>query len=181
MPVKQIDLGDFVFTLTYVDVYDAGRADYLHRVRSPVSQMFPFALEDARIKYEAALPRLVEGLTAETPDEEYDIIAQVPSSRPELIEPYYKSLRSRFPESIDISAALTKDPLVKAGDEATDSETLEAAWDFEPPSKPEAAASVLLVDDLFATGKTIRVLGKLLRNQYGDDLMMTLACPLKMP
>jgi hypothetical protein len=102
-----------------------------------------------------------------------------PSSRPELLIPYRNALLTQHREAIDLSARLAqKNPHVSAGEGASLEDML-AAMTYDRRGDEARLTSLVIVDDVLASGNTSAAVIQLLRDAgLSQECQITLGCPL---
>jgi len=161
------------FSLYYVAHYDQGTyINYLQQLASNSVRG-----ESSRLTYtkylEKAVRSLVEGLPK---GERFDLIV-APASQSKRFTPYLEAVRRAYPDARFYE--LKKLPDVSSGSADTSFSALLDATNAPEPH-PQPATNVLIVDDIYANGKTAAVTITRLR-RFMPEASFTVACALRAP
>jgi hypothetical protein len=151
---------------------------YLHRVRIPsLVRAYPDAVANLERQYQDAIPQLTKGFVALLAGEQIDLIVATPSSRRDVV-PYHEAVRAAYPGALDLTDAFRKAPTVSATT-ATSSEAVDRAITTEPVEVPPTARRVLIVDDIFSSGRTAAaIVARLRANGLQPNATVLIAAPL---
>ena len=126
------------------------------------------------------MPKKHFGADADHPDAGPDAILRVPSGR-NLNCPFFGAVKRNFDTAINISRTLTKGNVSSGGQGVT---FQAVANDFNvagPMPALPASPLVLVVDDVFSSGKSIAAVMRTLDPHVPEDTSYVLACPLRVP
>jgi hypothetical protein len=153
---------------------------FLQRVRIPsLTKAYPEQMEHLEREYTKHLPLLTDQFRRLIQDLDPDLIAAAPTSRPNLLDPYFTVIREAFPNALDVSARFAKRHHAAATTAKTFGEVYDATL-YSGPALPAGIRTVLLVDDVFAKGATVTAVIRRLREAGLDhNISTTLACPLR--
>ena len=149
---------------------------YLHKSKSPIWQG-PLTEHEGR-EYERQLPCLERAFAAALPDRLFDSLVSAPSSRPDLVDPFAQAARQRFPQAYDLTPFISREGRVRSGTGASFQEILKATRFEVPPTTVASGGCLLIVDDVFSTGRTAAVLARVLTGLLGA-VSIVVACPLR--
>ncbi len=173
MPSKNLHISDVEFTLYYLAEYDnAGAIQYLQSIRSVGCA---FETSGTAAEYKAMKDVNADRLFALAKGN-YDAIVMAPSSRMDA-QPYFEKLL--ICGGTDCTSRFSKSSNLSAGVASTTSQALADALDYAAVGDESGFDSILLVDDIFNTGKTIVALISKLRDAgLRNDCKITVAVPL---
>lgn len=174
MPQKIISLLDGCpeVNLYYFREYKfAGDIQYLQSIRSgAITEESLIALSYKAMAqfYASRLAAMVGG--------SYDAIVMAPSSRNDA-EPYFEALKQTA--AIDCTSRFSRTNTARAGESTTTLTDLLQAIEYEREGDESELKSLLIVDDVFSSGKTVRALVSKLRDAgLQPDCRIVVAVPL---
>lgn len=148
---------------------------YLHKTKSRIWR--GRLTEQERREYEQQLPSLARALAMALPNRPFAALIAAPSSRPDLVCPFAESVRQRFPQVCDLTPFVRRVGNVRSGKGASFDEILQATR-FDVPPTVLVEGALLVVDDVFSSGRTAAVLAHFFRHRFGD-VPIVVACPLR--
>jgi predicted amidophosphoribosyltransferase len=155
---------------------DSSYVFYLQMVRQP-DRYDAQKLEDWRTNYEQCLPSYLIKFAGHF-DDEMGAIVSPPSSRPRLLDPYRAALLKKFPRALDLTDAFTDTSKPSSG-LGTSFEHLVTAISYKPLGNEPALKSLVIVDDVLASGRTAAaVIQKLTDAGLPQNCQITVACAL---
>lgn len=151
---------------------------YLQRVRMPaLTRNHPEMIEWLEKQYHAALPQLLETFSALLASERIDLIVAVPSSRQD-VDPYRAAVVSTHAEALDLSATFRKNPEI-AATTATSRDAVDQAITCDSIVVPATATRVLILDDIFSSGRSAAaVIARLRERGLNPKATVIIAAPL---
>jgi hypothetical protein len=196
MPVTRLrirlDAGavDRTFILAYLRDFGTGPLDYLQVVRGP--NFVPQGGENSATaeEYWMTLPTNIRDLVTlltqhlginDDPHAGPAAILRAPSGR-NLICPFFGGVKRRFQNAINLSRQITKGNVNSGGQGVAFNDVLNGIQlgNLPVPHLPDAL-SIVVVDDLFNSGKTIAAIMERLDPHVPADSSYILACPLRVP
>lgn len=184
MPQKHINLKqilpNFPIKLVYLAKYeDQTSLNYLQSIRSGaykvISQENPEDNLFAK-SYRNNLPHATESLVQKLREYEFDIILRPPSSR-EDAKPYLERIKDTFPEAKEISDCISRKTGTKSGAGAT-FKKFRKSLSYLCDSVPESSIKLLIVDDIYNSGRTVSSILDLLIQKGSSIDKVIVACPL---
>jgi hypothetical protein len=153
---------------------------FLQRVSiTSLTKAYPEHMQYLEREYSKHLSLLTDQFRRLIDDLNPDLIAAAPTSRPDLLSPYFSVVREAFPRAVDVSAKFTKQRSAAATTAKTFGEVYDATV-YSGPALPAEMKTVLLVDDVFAKGATVSAMIRRLREAGLDhNTSATVACPLR--
>lgn len=110
----------------------------------------------------------------------FEAIVAPTSGSPELIEPYFRALREKFPSLRDLSPFVARGGSVEASDSDVSTQDVKRDMNVGSPNL-DGISSLLFVDDVFGRGKTAAALLSSLHDAgLNAKCKMTVAVPLFM-
>ena len=158
---------------------------YPYLLRTPTLQeAAPFVWETVERKYRSNLTGYVNelaDLVSQRDDrKQCDVVLAAPSSRPQVTIPYLAELKNRNPTAVDLTQCFQKARGLFSGrNGVTQTQVNASITCSQPPCNLEASWSYLLVDDIYAEGKTATAVANHLARQIGTAPDLTIACLLK--
>jgi hypothetical protein len=108
-------------------------------------------------------------------------IVSPPSRYPEHAEPYRLGVQERFPDALDLTHRFSRASEVSSGSNASFVDVC-TALTYVPAGDEVDISSIIVVDDIFARGRTIAALVlKLRQSGFAVGAPITIACPLWVP
>jgi len=117
----------------------------------------PVEEEPIAREYKSAVPRLAAELANEVAPlscEPIQLVVRPPSLRPELQRPYFGAITKALPSVLDISAQFSRIENARTG-EQIDTDEIQRDIRFCPSGTLDHYNSIVVVDDVFATGRTV--------------------------
>lgn len=171
MPVQQVTLPTkATVRLIFVESKGVGR-DYFNAKRLGVSGG---VTEET---YYLRLPKLVSALVAEVqqPGIQFDAVLRIASSGIDAV-PYMTALCAAFPGITDLTPNLTRKGRVRAANGKTTLADLIEEFEYTPSGAEVSFKSLLIVDETYATGKSVAAVLEHLRGAgLPEDADITVA------
>jgi hypothetical protein len=130
--------------------------------------------------YSSLRDRHVARLTVEVSEPVLAVISP-PSRHSELTLPYRDAVKKRFPHATDLTDRFKRAENVSAGESASLTDLVNALT-YHPGGDEGTFSSLLIIDDVFARGRTAAALVKRLREAgLPENCTITIAAPLWLP
>ncbi|MDZ7660066.1 hypothetical protein [Fodinibius sp.] len=184
MPQKTVNLDqiqpNLSINLVYLAKYKDGTSlNYLQSIRSGTYEIVSKENPEDNLfaqSYNNNLPHATKSLAQNLEEYKFDIILRPPSSR-EDAKPYLEKIKEIRPDIKEISDCINRTKGSKSGVGNTFKQ-YRKSLSYSCESTPNGSIKLLIVDDVFNSGRTVSSILDLLINESFSLDGVTVACPL---